>query len=573
MNRIYTIILFLSICFSVSYKLNAQILAPNFQCVRADSLFWIPTPNACGPFESYDIFVASNEDGPYSLLAQITDQSVTSYHHDDPTGLQWFYYMQSNHDCGLAMPLNSDTIDNQPPVLLEIDGVSASFNTMKIHWSPSESPETEAYIIYRVTDVGTIPIDTVFGATFYEDTGVDASLKSETYFVLALDPCGNTSLFGQPHTSTFMTAEEVACDQQIRLEWSLYEGWIDGIGFQRVLVSTNGSSDDPVDTLDASATSYVFENAQNGVDYCFTLETFKSDTSFGIFSNQICLTANAVSGIEDFYLKNLDVKPDGSVEVVWLWNAAAALQSADLNINGATEPVDISSGLLSENRQTTSVASADDGVHTYSISTLDDCGKTVETTEGQQIYLSVNPTGGLQNDLTWTPLLIENLEVVSYEIYKQTNSAAAALDQVSWSELAYSDVLDINQVSSLQTCYFIRATSEFTHPDGRAERVISNSNVACLSQSAQIFLPNAFAPRGKNQVFKPVLSYGLPKGYKMLIFNRYGEQIFESDDIDTGWTGKVDGRDAPIGVYTYLIQMTQQDDSVEQFSGPVFLVR
>ena len=557
----------------MSCDLSAQILPPDFQCIRSDSLFWIPTPNACGPFESYDIFVSPTKDGPYSLLAQITDPSVTSFHHDDPTSSDWFYFMQSNHDCGLAMPLNSDTIDNQPPVLLEIDGVSASFNTMKIHWSPSESPEVEGYIIYRVTAIGTIPIDTVFGATFYEDTAVDASLRSETYFVLALDPCGNTSLFGEPHTSTFMTAEEEACEQEIRLSWDLYQGWLDGIGFHRVLVSTNGSSHDAVDTLDATATSYTFENAQNGVDYCFTLQIFNKDTSFAVFSNQICLTANAISGIDDLYLKNLDVKPDGAVEVVWRWNAAAALQSAELNTNGTTEPIDISSGLLSENRQTTSTASANDGAHTYSVSTLDDCNKTVQTTEGQQIYLSVNPTGGLQNDLTWTPLLIENLEVLSYEIYKQTNSAAAALDQVSWSELTYSDVLDINQVSSLETCYFIRATSEFTHPDGQTERVISNSNVVCLSQSAQIFLPNAFAPRGKNQIFKPVLSYGLPKGYKMLIFNRFGEQIFQSDDIDVGWTGKVDGRDAPMGVYTYLIQMTQQDDAVEQFSGPVFLVR
>jgi gliding motility-associated-like protein len=39
----------------------------------------------------------------------------------------------------------------------------------------------------------------------------------------------------------------------------------------------------------------------------------------------------------------------------------------------------------------------------------------------------------------------------------------------------------------------------------------------------------------------------------MYIFNRWGEIIFETNDIDIGWNGTYDGNIVQLGVYTYLI--------------------
>ena len=38
----------------------------------------------------------------------------------------------------------------------------------------------------------------------------------------------------------------------------------------------------------------------------------------------------------------------------------------------------------------------------------------------------------------------------------------------------------------------------------------------------------------------------------MMIYNRWGQLIFETDDIDTGWDGKVRGTICPAGTYTFI---------------------
>ncbi|MDP1747662.1 MAG: gliding motility-associated C-terminal domain-containing protein, partial [Bacteroidota bacterium] len=68
-----------------------------------------------------------------------------------------------------------------------------------------------------------------------------------------------------------------------------------------------------------------------------------------------------------------------------------------------------------------------------------------------------------------------------------------------------------------------------------------------------IYVPEAFTPNGDNinDVFY-VVGNGL-KEFKLFIFNRWGEEIFESDDINLGWDGKVQDKLVPQGVYTYRI--------------------
>ncbi len=41
--------------------------------------------------------------------------------------------------------------------------------------------------------------------------------------------------------------------------------------------------------------------------------------------------------------------------------------------------------------------------------------------------------------------------------------------------------------------------------------------------------------------------------FQMYIFNRWGQMVFESNDISNGWDGKIKGEDAPAGTYVYKI--------------------
>ena len=78
------------------------------------------------------------------------------------------------------------------------------------------------------------------------------------------------------------------------------------------------------------------------------------------------------------------------------------------------------------------------------------------------------------------------------------------------------------------------------------------------------YIPNTFTPDGDkyNQVFKPVFTSGFSiDGYEMLIYNRWGELLFESHNPYAGWDGSygLEGLDCPSGTYSYKVNIKLQD--------------
>lgn len=93
------------------------------------------------------------------------------------------------------------------------------------------------------------------------------------------------------------------------------------------------------------------------------------------------------------------------------------------------------------------------------------------------------------------------------------------------------------------------------------------------------YIPNAFTPDGDpfNPQFKPLFPVGFDVyNYDMKIYNRWGEVVFQTKNVEVGWDGSygVEGLDAPLGVYTYHIHIKMPDvDKVAVFTGHVSLIR
>lgn len=91
-----------------------------------------------------------------------------------------------------------------------------------------------------------------------------------------------------------------------------------------------------------------------------------------------------------------------------------------------------------------------------------------------------------------------------------------------------------------------------------------------------LFPPNALNPNSsnpENRVFLLAADAVQDSGYKMRIFNRWGEQVFESTDKTIGWDGKMgNGNFAPPGVYVWILSFTDVMDKPHQQKGTVTLV-
>lgn len=93
------------------------------------------------------------------------------------------------------------------------------------------------------------------------------------------------------------------------------------------------------------------------------------------------------------------------------------------------------------------------------------------------------------------------------------------------------------------------------------------------------YVPNSFTPDDDeyNPVFKPVFTSGFdPYDYKMLIYNRWGEIIFETHDTEYGWDGTYLGTAGLVkeGDYIWQIEFkTTLSDARKKLSGSVTLLR
>jgi len=105
----------------------------------------------------------------------------------------------------------------------------------------------------------------------------------------------------------------------------------------------------------------------------------------------------------------------------------------------------------------------------------------------------------------------------------------------------------------------------------------SNTDSVYVENDCYVTIPNVFTPNGDgiNDYFFPrqLLARGLTS-FQMNIYNRWGQQIFESTSLDgAGWDGRLNGVQQPVGVYVYTIDVTFKDGQRENHKGNVTLMR
>ena len=92
-----------------------------------------------------------------------------------------------------------------------------------------------------------------------------------------------------------------------------------------------------------------------------------------------------------------------------------------------------------------------------------------------------------------------------------------------------------------------------------------------------LFVPNAIILDGfsPNNVFKPVTNYFHPDWYQLFIFNRWGEKIFSTTDVDQGWDGTYQDKIVQDGVYVWKIVGAPLDNEADlrEYHGHVTVIK
>lgn len=96
-------------------------------------------------------------------------------------------------------------------------------------------------------------------------------------------------------------------------------------------------------------------------------------------------------------------------------------------------------------------------------------------------------------------------------------------------------------------------------------------------ESLIYYVPNAFTPDGDdyNQNFTPIFTSGIDiYNFYFVVFNRWGEILFESYDSSKGWNGNYGGILCQDGIYTWKVEfgIIGTDERVTDY-GHITLIR
>jgi gliding motility-associated-like protein len=122
----------------------------------------------------------------------------------------------------------------------------------------------------------------------------------------------------------------------------------------------------------------------------------------------------------------------------------------------------------------------------------------------------------------------------------------------------------------------------FNEPGDKTVTLIARNYSGCtdmisyrlhVKAEMHIFVPNAFTPNDDrvNDVFKAV-TFGV-QSLHVEIYNRWGEIIYTSDDLDGSWDGTFHGQPVQDGVYLYMIKAQGVSKEWQYLKGNVTLSR
>lgn len=108
---------------------------------------------------------------------------------------------------------------------------------------------------------------------------------------------------------------------------------------------------------------------------------------------------------------------------------------------------------------------------------------------------------------------------------------------------------------------------------------VTDANGCTVSDSTEIVvirtlaIPNAFSPNGDGVNDQFIIRTPYVDNYSLQIFNRWGQRVFATSDINMGWDGSFKGKPAEMATYIYTLELTTESGEAIQRQGTITLIR
>jgi gliding motility-associated-like protein len=187
------------------------------------------------------------------------------------------------------------------------------------------------------------------------------------------------------------------------------------------------------------------------------------------------------------------------------------------------------------------------------------CGTPIDTVRPCAPTLTVLPPCSsyvsYETILKWVPKNTCGNDVVKYRIYykKLSSDPFILLDSVTNTIFEYVDKrYDLK--TSIAGCYAVLGVDSFSNES-------FFTNTICIDNCPEYIIPNVFTPNSDNvnDTLHP-FPYRFVEKIDLIIYNRWGSQVYNTTNMDINWTGKdiSTGNDCSEGVYYYLCDVYER---------------
>ena len=507
-------------------------------------------------------------------------------------------------------------LDSLSPVTPIIEDVSVDINGKSVvSWSVS--PDSDFYIVYiQDNNDAWITLDTVlFGTNSYQFFNSNATIKSEKFTVRALDSCGNTRVRSEIHNSIYLVQLIDECDNSVQLNWNDYINWSGGTDHFKVFINEIDENGVVIsDTISlTNTTEYLLDSLTSSSQYEIYVEAYNFDASFVAVSNRIDFNISLAAKPRFHYIEYVTVNPNnGFIELKCYVDNQGIIDHYDIYrskiVNGVEVGLDLIDNIIfngtSSVHYVDNQASTSNYSYLYKTYPVDTCGITLNVppvddpayandfSYAQSILLEVEVNKdysnfpGLESDYTNTITFNEYDKwlggVSTYELFRSINNEPFVMlpiktwymDNNSNQELVFIDKVTEFGETNGKFCYYIKASEGNNTPYGSVPEG-SLSNIVCISQTPNIYVPNTFTPNGDehNEIFRPIAYFVSEDGYSFSIYNSNGSEIFSTNEPTKGWDGTYNGRNVQNDNYVYHLQYLNSDGELTHKTDAFTLVR
>lgn len=197
-----------------------------------------------------------------------------------------------------------------------------------------------------------------------------------------------------------------------------------------------------------------------------------------------------------------------------------------------------------------------DSFFTYTVNISNDCFMDSISVD---VYVDSLPTVDLGKDTS----IYRGQEIVL-----EAKTQASKIEWYPKSELLSNPFIDKIQVHPKDsTLYWVEVT------DGMGCVGTDSVNVMVYGRNV-LLIPTAFSPNldGKNDVFKIMKHLNIRKLRHLKVYNRWGSEVFSTDNINEGWNGFYKDQPSPSGVYVWYVEAETYDNEVISKTGNVTLI-